>query len=155
MYCLHTACFTKAELRKLDGFHARCLRKIFNIPHAYYSRVSNKEVLARASVTTFSGQLLRHQLMLLRQVALWAGEQDTLILPLANALVGQPCVNVVPSAWCGISYRSVISIGVVRLVVISLRMSYEVDGLLSLGQKEGKSVLWNVRKGDFLLLDLL
>ena len=28
LYCLHTAWLNKAELRKLDGFHARCLRKI-------------------------------------------------------------------------------------------------------------------------------
>ena len=41
LYCLHTGWLNKAKLRKLDGFHARCLRKILSIPHPFISRVSN------------------------------------------------------------------------------------------------------------------
>ena len=44
LYCLHTVWLNKAALRKLDGFQARCLRKIPGVPHAYVSRISNLEV---------------------------------------------------------------------------------------------------------------
>ena len=44
LYCLHTAWLNKAELRKLDGFHARCQRKILGIPHPCISRVLNCHV---------------------------------------------------------------------------------------------------------------
>jgi hypothetical protein len=58
LYCLHTGCFVKAELRKLDGFHARCLRQILGIPQAQLSKVSNAEVLAKAGSTPLSVTLL-------------------------------------------------------------------------------------------------
>ena len=58
LYCLHTGCFTKAELRKLDGFHARCLRKVYGIPHSQESRVSNATVLATAGLVPLSATLL-------------------------------------------------------------------------------------------------
>ena len=36
LYALSTGCFTKAELRRLDGFQARCLRTILKILPAYF-----------------------------------------------------------------------------------------------------------------------
>jgi len=69
IYCLHTGYFVKAELRKLNGFHARCLRKVLGIPHAQYSRVSSIEVLAAAGSTCLSTTLLGKQLRLFGDVA--------------------------------------------------------------------------------------
>ena len=51
LYGLEGAWINAAGKRKLDGFHARCLRKVLGVPHAYYSRVSNAEVLRRAGYT--------------------------------------------------------------------------------------------------------
>ena len=45
LYGLHTACLSTGERRRLDGFQAKCLRKVVGIAHSYYSRVSNKDVL--------------------------------------------------------------------------------------------------------------
>ena len=60
MYGLLTATMNKAELRRLDGFQARCLRSIMRIPHSYYSRVSNKSVLERSEQQPLS-DILRSQ----------------------------------------------------------------------------------------------
>ena len=48
MYSLFAGCLNKCERRRLDGFHARCLRKIYRVPPAYVSRVSNAAVFAMA-----------------------------------------------------------------------------------------------------------
>eukprot|EP00959_Pyramimonas_sp_CCMP1952_P110992 2321958-Pyramimonas_sp.AAC.1 len=42
MYSLNSAWLNKAERKRLDGFQARCLRRILHIPHACVSRVSNE-----------------------------------------------------------------------------------------------------------------
>ena len=68
-YGLASLWLVTAQQRRLDGFYARCLRRILHIPAAFVSRVSNKTVLARAGVVAFSEQLLKHQLDLLRRVA--------------------------------------------------------------------------------------
>ena len=39
---LSTACLTQTDRRSLDGFHARCLRKLLRIAPSYFSRVSNE-----------------------------------------------------------------------------------------------------------------
>ena len=41
LYSLSTAVYTVAEIRRLDGFQAKCLRKILDIPSAYLSRIPN------------------------------------------------------------------------------------------------------------------
>ena len=69
LYCLHTLHLSKAELRKIDGFQARCLRKILNIQHAYFSRVSNKTVYEKAGAQPLSMTLLERQLRLFGEVA--------------------------------------------------------------------------------------
>lgn len=68
-YGLSSVWLVTAQRRRLDGFHARCLRKILRVPCAFVSRVSNAAVLARAEVQAFSEQLLRTQLILLGKVA--------------------------------------------------------------------------------------
>ena len=69
LYGLHTTWLNVVERRRLDGFHARCLRRILGVPAAYYSRVSNAEVLARASAHRLSTHLLAKQLQYMGQVA--------------------------------------------------------------------------------------
>ena len=41
LYCLHTMWLNKAELRKIDGFQAKCLRSIFHIPPPYICKRSS------------------------------------------------------------------------------------------------------------------
>ena len=41
LYCLHTMWLNKAELRKIDGFQAKCLRSIFRIPPPYICKRSS------------------------------------------------------------------------------------------------------------------
>ena len=68
LYSLAAGCFTKADLRRLDGFQARCLRVILKIPPAYVSRISNAPVLRTAGAEAASVQLRRRQLRLLGKV---------------------------------------------------------------------------------------
>ena len=68
-YGLPCIAFTKADKRRLDGFHCRCLRQILGIAPAFLSRVPNKVVLERAQVEAASTQLLKRQLLLLGRVA--------------------------------------------------------------------------------------
>ena len=67
-YGLSTLPFTKEQSRRMDGFHARCLRRILKIPAAFYSRISNQDVFKKAGVLPFSKQLLSRQVTLFRQV---------------------------------------------------------------------------------------
>ena len=69
-YSLATIWLVTAQRRRVDGFVARCLRRILRIPAAFVSRVSNATVLARAGLKPFSQQVLGHQLHLLRKAAL-------------------------------------------------------------------------------------
>ena len=69
-YGLATVWLVTAQRRRIDGFVARCLRRIFNIPHSFVSRVSNAAVLEKAGMKLFTEHLLKHQLHLLRKVAI-------------------------------------------------------------------------------------
>ena len=42
MYSLSSAWLTRADRKRLDGFQAKCIRRILHIPPAFISRVSNK-----------------------------------------------------------------------------------------------------------------
>ena len=88
-YSLKTTWFGVAARRRMDGFHARCLRKILGIPHAYYSRVSNAEVLRRADRQPFSTLLLEQQLLFFGGIA--SGDagpiRDTMLVPGSLELV--------------------------------------------------------------------
>ena len=77
LYGLSSAWLNAADLRRLDGFHCRCLRRIVRIPPAYVSRVSNASVLDQASQPKLSKLLLKQQLVLFGRVAR-APESDPL-----------------------------------------------------------------------------
>merc|ERR1711904_200515 len=68
LYGLSTAWLNTAEQRRLNGFQARCLRRVCNIKASYVSRVSNAKVLEKAGQITFLKQLLKQQLKLFRKV---------------------------------------------------------------------------------------
>ena len=68
-YGLHTATLNKTERCRLDGFHARRLRRILRIQHAFYSRVSNKAVLSLAKSMALSTRILQRQLLYLGDIA--------------------------------------------------------------------------------------
>ena len=68
-YGLSGAWLNVAEQRRLDAFQSKCLRRILGIPSAYFSRVSNKVVLARAQQIPYTMQLLKQQLLLYGKVA--------------------------------------------------------------------------------------
>ena len=69
LYSLTTVWLSAAQRRRIDGFQARCLRRILRVPVAFVSRVSNAAVLEKAAQVTFSSQLLRHQLYYFGNVA--------------------------------------------------------------------------------------
>ena len=68
LYGLSSACFTKAQLRRLDGFQNRCVRQIIGVKTAYISRVSNRTVLEKADHAAASTKLLFKQLQLFGKV---------------------------------------------------------------------------------------
>ena len=62
LYGLQVIWLGQAARRRLDGFHARCLRTITGTPPSYYSRVSNEDVLAKVGAPKLSALLLERQL---------------------------------------------------------------------------------------------
>ena len=69
LYGLSAALLNVAEQRRLDGFQARCLRRVWGIPPSYLSRVSNKEVLQKSGQLPYKRQLLKQQLTMFGKVA--------------------------------------------------------------------------------------
>jgi hypothetical protein len=69
LYGLSSLWLVRTQRRRLDGVYARCLRRIWGIPSAYISRVSNAHVLEKADVEALSTQLLQKQLVLFGKVA--------------------------------------------------------------------------------------
>lgn len=67
-YGVASSWLSKSDLRRLDGFHCGCLRKMFKIPVAFISRISNEEVRRRAQQPAFSGSVKALQFKLLGQV---------------------------------------------------------------------------------------
>ena len=68
-YGLAAVCLYTASLRRLDGFHCRCLRAMLCIPAAYYSSVSNATVFGRAGQTPVSEEVLRQQMVFMAGLA--------------------------------------------------------------------------------------
>jgi len=68
-YGLSSIWLVTAQRRRLDGFCARCYRRILRIPSAFVSRISNASVYRSAGRKPFSEQLLQDQLALLRRAA--------------------------------------------------------------------------------------
>ena len=69
IYGLFTAALTGKQKRRIDGFQARCLRKILRIPGAYYSRISNQTVLKIAGYEPLSESVARQQMRYLQKIA--------------------------------------------------------------------------------------
>ena len=69
MYSLSTAWLTASQSRRLNGFQARCLRRILRVSPSFISRVSDKSVLQMTCHTQFTQQLLMQQLLLFGRIA--------------------------------------------------------------------------------------
>ena len=69
LYGLGSAWLNVADIRRLNGFHCRCLRVILRIQPAYFSRVSNKRILEQSGQRPLDRQLLKHQMLLYGRVA--------------------------------------------------------------------------------------
>jgi hypothetical protein len=68
IYGLSAAWLVKMQQRRLDGFYARCLRRVLGIPAAYVSRISNKSVFDMAEVRPLTAQVRKQQIYLLGRV---------------------------------------------------------------------------------------
>ena len=73
---MSTMWLVTSQRRRLDGFHARALRRILGIPPAFHSRISNSVVFSRAGVLPLSQQILKRQLIVLHRVATAPVRQD-------------------------------------------------------------------------------
>ena len=69
LYGLESCMLLKADRDRIDGFQARCLRRILKILPAWLSRVSNAEVRERADVPPLTSILLERQLKLYGKLA--------------------------------------------------------------------------------------
>ena len=69
LYSLDTAWLNKSLRRKLDGFHAKCLRQILQISPSFMSRVSNEFILRQFDTVPLSKILLQRQLELFGNIA--------------------------------------------------------------------------------------
>ena len=68
LYSLACMCLTVAQVRRLDGFQNRCLRKVLGIKPSFISRVSNADVLTKAQHPSASLILQKRQLQLFGKV---------------------------------------------------------------------------------------
>ena len=74
LYCLHTMWPNKAELRKIDGFQAKCLRSILRVPPPYIGRISIATVLQRSRCKHLSTILKSRLLFLFQSIAVLPDE---------------------------------------------------------------------------------
>ena len=61
LYSLESLWLLQADLRRIDAFHCKCLRKVLRIPTSYVSGVPNSEVLRLAGQTFLSSILAQKQ----------------------------------------------------------------------------------------------
>ena len=83
VYGLKTSWLNTAARRRIDGFQARCLRRILRVPAAYYSRIPNTSVRDRARTRPLSNMLLERQLLMFGEIARMDGGplRDTVFAP--------------------------------------------------------------------------
>jgi hypothetical protein len=77
LYGLSSAWWNVSDQRRLDGFQAKCLRRIVRVAPAFISRVSNEIVRKMAWQMQYSMQLLQQQLLLYGKIA-WGDDSDLL-----------------------------------------------------------------------------
>ena len=58
IYGLNTMHMTDSAMNKLDSFHYKGLRRILKIDHAYFSRVSNEQIIEKANIIANKGSNL-------------------------------------------------------------------------------------------------
>ena len=101
LYGLQTSWLTKVQRTKLDGFQAKCVRKICGVQHSYWSRITNAEVLSYVDVIKLSDLLLEQQLLVFGKIfrkpvndvlrkAIFEEESDTLKLCTKTRKRGRP-----------------------------------------------------------------
>ena len=76
LYGLQAAWVNVAEQRRLNGFHARCLRSICHVKPSFVSRVSNADVLKMANEGPLTQRLLEQQLKLFGKIARAPAEDE-------------------------------------------------------------------------------
>ena len=69
MYCLDSLWLLQGDIQRLDGFHAKCLKRILKIEPSYVSRVSNDFVLKSANQDQLSVLLKKRQNELFQKIA--------------------------------------------------------------------------------------
>ena len=69
LYSFNAVWLSAALRRRVDGFQARCLRRVLRIPASFISRVSNATVLQKAGQVAYSRQLLGAQLEYFGKIA--------------------------------------------------------------------------------------
>ena len=69
LYGLDGILLSTTECRRLDAFLIRCFRRILKIPHPYYSRISNAEVLNNADFLPLSSMVKLIQLKYVIKIA--------------------------------------------------------------------------------------
>jgi hypothetical protein len=69
LYCLHTLWLNASEVRRINSFYVRCLRKVLRIPPSFISRVSNQIVLDTAGRQNLSDVLQKRQMTLMAKLA--------------------------------------------------------------------------------------
>lgn len=65
VYGLVTTVLNQNERRRLDGFQARCIRRILKAP---YTRISNERVLKMAARRPLSEQIMKQQMILMGKI---------------------------------------------------------------------------------------
>ena len=85
-YGLQTACMNQAERKKLDGFHARCLRQILRIQPSFYSRISNDVIFQRAHSMRVSERILLQQMVYFGHLARRTDDDPVRALVFAEGL---------------------------------------------------------------------
>ena len=84
LYSLDSVHMTTAARKKLDGFQARCLRKILGVKSAYINRISNQFILQQFDASPLSATLLARQLEYFGLVANMPMESPQRMLVFAN-----------------------------------------------------------------------
>ena len=76
LYGLDSTQLNESEKRRLDAFHAKCLRRILKVPHSFYNHVSNSQIWKASHTQPLTSILVRRQLKLFGQIALMPSSHD-------------------------------------------------------------------------------
>ena len=88
LYSLDSLWLLQSDLRRLDAFHCRSLRKVLRIPCSYVSRISNEIVLENAGSMPLSKMLTDRQISLYKKIA--QKPDDSFVKQLVCTSSGEP-----------------------------------------------------------------